>query len=56
MHTTQALRTLLLDEMNALYFQAMRKARRGELEPLRTLIHESAAVMMELSLHNGEFS
>ena len=32
------------------YFQAMRKAHRGELEPLRSLIHESAAVMMELSL------
>lgn len=41
---------LIATDDRAEYFQAMRKAHRGELEPLRTLIHESAAVMMELSL------
>lgn len=41
---------LIATEDRAEYFQAMRKAHRGELEPLRTVIHESAAVMMELSL------
>ena len=40
---------LIATEDRAEYFQAMRKAHRGEIEPLRTLIHESAAVMMELS-------
>ena len=32
------------------YFQAMRNAHRSELAALRNLIHESAAVTMELSL------
>ena len=41
---------LIATDDRAEYFQAMRKAHRGELEPLRTLIHESAAAMMELSL------
>ena len=41
---------LIATEDRAGYFQAMRKAHRGELEPLRSLIHESAAAMMELSL------
>ena len=41
---------LIATEDRAEYFQAMRKAHRGELKPLRALIHESAAVMMELSL------
>ena len=41
---------LIATEDRAEYFQAMRKAHRGDLEPLRTLIHESAAVMTELSL------
>ena len=41
---------LIATEDRTEYFQAMRKAHRGELEPLRTLIHESAAVMVELSL------
>ena len=39
---------LIAIDDRAEYFQAMRKAHRGELEPLRTMIHESAAVMMEL--------
>jgi len=43
-------RTPEASRFTAKYFQAMRKAHRGELEPLRTLIHESAAVMIELSL------
>lgn len=41
---------LIATEDRAEYFQAMRKAHRGDLEPLRALIHESAAVMTELSL------
>ena len=41
---------LIATEDRAEYFQAMRKAHRGNLEPLRALIHESAAVMTELSL------
>lgn len=41
---------LIATEDRAEYFQAMRKAHRGDLEPLRTLIHESAAVMTELAL------
>ena len=41
---------LIAIEDRAEYFQAMRKAHRGDLEPLRTLIHEGAAVMIELSL------
>ena len=41
---------LIATEDRSEYFQAMREAHRGELEPLRTVIHESAAVMMELSL------
>ena len=41
---------LIATEDRAEYFQAMRKAHRGDLEQLRILIHESAAVMIELSL------
>ncbi len=41
---------LITIEDRAEYFQAMRKAHRGDPEPLRALIHESAAVMTELSL------
>ena len=41
---------LIATEDRAEYFQAMRKAHRGKLEPLCALIHESAAVMVELSL------
>lgn len=41
---------LITTEDRAEYFQAMRKAHQGDQETLRTLIHESAAVMTELSL------
>ena len=41
---------LIAIEDRAEYFQAMRKAHRGDLGALRTLIHESAAVMTRLSL------
>ena len=45
---------LIATEDRAEYFQAMRKAHRGDLEPLCTLIHECAAVMTELSLMDAK--
>lgn len=41
---------LIATEDRSAYFKAMRKAHRGHFASLRSLIHESAAVMMEPSL------